>query len=162
MDTTHKQQTTKSIIKTLTIFHYAYCIAILVFGIVALYITENAVINFSDSEDIFFFLVPVFAITLAFLSHFIFQQNLKRVREKTTLQEKLVHYQTSRIIKYAMLEAPALFGVVIFIITSNQYYLIIAAVLLAYLFLQRPTKEIVKQDLDLNAEQKQQFREALK
>lgn len=161
MSATNQAQTPKAIIKTLTIFHYAYCAAILIFGIVALYITENGAINFSDSKDIFFYLVPVFAIALAFLSHFIFQQNLKKVKEKTTLKEKLVHYQYSRIIRYAMLEAPALFGIVIFIITSNQFYLIISAVLLAYLFLLRPTESIIKEDLDLNTEQEREYREAI-
>ncbi|MBC3847186.1 hypothetical protein H8K90_12390 [Winogradskyella echinorum] len=162
MSTTNQLPTPKGVIKTLTIFHYAYCIAILIFGTVSIFITKNGSINFTDTEDVFFYLVPAFAIILAFLSHFLYQQNLKKVREKSTLYEKLAQYQTSRIIRYAMLEAPALFGIVIYIITSNQFYLIISAVLLAYLFSLRPTKIIITEDLDLNSEQEREFDASLR
>ncbi|WP_299123844.1 hypothetical protein [uncultured Winogradskyella sp.] len=161
MTNTNRTYSPKGIIKTLTILHYAYCVATLIFGIIAIFITENGTMNFSDTEDIFFYLVPGFAIVLAFMSNLVFQQNLKRVQQKSTLKEKLVHYQSSRIIRYAMLEAPAFFAIVIFIITSNQLYLIIAIIMLTYLFLLRPTKLIIREDLDLNSKQELEFREAL-
>ncbi|WP_296383040.1 hypothetical protein [Winogradskyella sp.] len=162
MNNTNQPQTPKGILKTITIIYYAYCAAILIFGIVALYITENVEIKIADSEDPFFYLVPVFAIAIAFLSHFLFQKNLKKTQEKSTLKEKLVQYQSARIIRYAMLEAPALLGIVIFIITSNPFYLLIAAIVLAYLVLLRPTKPILKEDLNLNIEQEPEFYEAMK
>ena len=61
-----------------------------------------------------------------------------------------------------MLKAPALFGIVIFIITSNQFYLLIADALLAYLVFLRPIQLIIKEDLDLNVEKERELHEAIK
>lgn len=152
----------KGIIKTMTILHFAYCIAIIVFGTVTLFITENANINFEDTEDIFFYLVPLAAIIAPIIGSFIFKSHLKSIHKKTTLKEKLIGYQSARLIRIALIEAPALFGIVIFMITTNQFYIIISAILLVYLIVLRPTLVIIKEDLNLNTEQDREFREALK
>jgi hypothetical protein len=149
----------KQIIKTITIIHYAYCIAILLFGIAALFITENAVMNFSSPDDTFFYLIPLFAIGGLLSSNYIFRISLKSIQIKSNLNEKLTQYQSARIIRIALIEAPALLGIVIFIITSNQYYLIVSAVLLVYMVLLRPTTAIIKEDLQLTADQEREFRE---
>jgi hypothetical protein len=160
MTSSNQPITVKGVIKIITILHYAYCIAILIFGTVAIFITENGTINFSNTGDIFFYIVPLFAVAMAYLSHFVFQINLKKVHQKLNLKEKLVQYQMSRIIRYAMLEAPALLGIVVFIITNNQFYLIISAALLAYLFLLKPTKRVIEEELDLNSAEKREFKSA--
>ena len=152
----------KSILKVIIILHSAFCLAILIFGITTVFITDKASISFTETDDIFFYLVPMFAITLAVLSQLLYQRNLTSVHKKTTLIEKLTTYQSIRIIRYAMLEAPALLGIVIFIITDNQYYIIISAVILAFLVLLRPTKTIIKDDLKLNSEQEKEYRDAMR
>ncbi len=162
MTNTNQPYSPKGIIKTMTILHYAYCIAIIVFGTVTLFITENTNINFADTEDLFFYLVPAAAIAAPIFGNFIFKSLLKGIHQKTTLKEKLISYQSARLIRIAFLEAPALLGIVIFMITSNQFYLVISVVLLAYLILLRPTLSTIKEDLDLNSEQEREFREALK
>ncbi|WP_439152675.1 hypothetical protein [Winogradskyella sp.] len=152
----------KQIIKTLTILHYAYCLAVIVFGTTALFITDNASINFSNTDETFFYLIPIFAIGGVLSSNYIFRNSLKSIQQKSTLIEKLTHYQSVRIIRIALIEAPALLGIVIFMITSNQFYLIISAVLLAYMVLLRPTLPVIKTDLQLIPEQEREFREATK
>jgi hypothetical protein len=150
----------KQIIKTITIIHYAYCIAVLLFGAAAIFIMENAVMNFSSPDDTFFYLIPLFAIGGLLSSNYIFRNSLKSIQTKSTLMEKLTQYQSARIIRIALIEAPALLGIVIFIITSNQYYLIISAVLLAYMVLIRPSTTIIKEDLRLTPDQESEFRES--
>ncbi|NRD19698.1 hypothetical protein HNV08_06530 [Winogradskyella eckloniae] len=162
MNTTAKHlRSTKSTIRSLSIVHFALCTGIILFGAMAYFNTEKAVLNFSETEDIFFYLVPAFAIVLTIINHFLFQNNLKRVKAKTTLKDKLTHYYTIKIIQFALIDGPAIFGIAIFLITSNQYYIIISMLLLAYLILLRPTTNSIKDDLNLNASESREFREAI-
>lgn len=162
MTSTNHSQNSKGIIKTMTILHYAFCLSILIFGSVALYITDNKSFNFSDTEDIFFYFVPLCAIMATIAGRFLFQRNLKQVHKKVTLKDKLTNYQSIVLIRMNMVEAPAFLSIIICLITSNQFYLIISALLLIYLFSLRPTTSIIKEDLELNSEQEREFREAIK
>lgn len=161
MNNTNQPYSPKGIIKTITVLHYAYCISIIVFGTVALFITENPEFNFNNSEDVFFYLVPTLAIVAPVIGNIVFKKNLEQIHEKETVKEKLINYQTARLIRIAFIEAPALLGVVIFLITSNQYYLIFSAVLLTYLITLRPTISVIKTELRLNNEQAQEFSKAI-
>ncbi|MFK7834464.1 MAG: hypothetical protein AB8B52_14410 [Winogradskyella sp.] len=162
MNQTNQNRSEKSIIKTLTIIHFMICAVVLVFGTVIIFITENAQINFADTEDSFFYLVPLFAICGAFVSQYLFQKLLNDVHAQATLKDKLTKYQSSKVIQYALIEAPAFLGIVICLITTNQFYLIISAALLAYLIFLRPTTATIKEDLNLNSEQERTFRELTK
>ena len=158
MNTTNQPQTAKAVLKTITIIHFALCISVFAFGTFIFLTTENAILNISDTTDTFFFLVPVFAIIAATASQFLFQKNLKIVHTKNTLKEKLMHYQSAKIIQFALIEGAAFFSVAIFMISTNLYYLIIATVLLTYLIFLRPTTSAIKEDLDLNVDQEREFR----
>lgn len=158
MNTANQPETTKAVLKTITIIHFALCMSVFAFGAFMFLTTENATLNLADTADTFFFLVPVFAILAAFVSQFLFRKNLKRVQTKNTLKEKLVHYQSSKIIQFALIEGAAFFSIAIFMITTNLFYLIIAIVLLTYLIFLRPSTSTIKEDLDLNAEQEREFR----
>ncbi|SDH24105.1 hypothetical protein [Winogradskyella thalassocola] len=162
MRTTNQPPNSKGVLKIITLIHLALCSSILLLGIVVLFITENARLNFADTEDLFFYVVPLFAIVAASASHLVFQKNLKQVHEKSSLKEKLVHYQTSKIIQFAMIEAPTFLGIVIFLITSNQFYLIVSALLLAYLVVLRPSASMMKENLNLNADQDRAFKESFR
>ncbi|WP_225034780.1 hypothetical protein [Winogradskyella sp. SM1960] len=162
MTTNNQPLSPKSVFKNITFIHIAFCATILLFGTVTFFTAENAFLNVSDANDIFLYLVPVFAIAAAVLSVTILQKNLNQVQEKPAIQDKLIHLQTSKLIQYAMIEAPAFFGIVIFLMTSNLIYLIISAVLLAYLVMLKPSASQMKEDLKLNAEQDQEFRRLMR
>jgi len=50
-----------------------------------------------------------------------------------------------------------LFGIVVYMRTSNFLYLIISGVLMLYFLTQRPTKDKIENDLNLSYEDKIQF-----
>jgi len=151
----------KGIIRTMTIIHYAFCASILIFGLIICYSIERVSINFADTEDLFFYLVPFLAIMGAVVGRFLFQNNLKNIHEKPTLKEKLGSYQSAILIRTAMIEGPGFLGIVAFMITGNQLFLIISAVLLVYLFLLRPTTSTIIEDLNLKTEEEREFRKAM-
>ena len=158
MNTTNKSQSIKSILRTLTIIHTAFCISIFLFGLAVLYITKNPTLNYSDTEDNLFYIVPILAIVAAFVSQYLFKKNILKAQKKSTLEDKIIQYQASKIMQFALIEAPAFLGIVEFLISSNLYYLIISAILLAYLISRRPTKTEIKTNLNFSAEQEREFR----
>lgn len=59
------------------------------------------------------------------------------------------------IVRFALCEGPALFGIVVTGITHNLFYLLMSAIIVLYMLLiLRPTKDRVETDLNLNFEEK--------
>ncbi|WP_178987912.1 hypothetical protein [Winogradskyella schleiferi] len=159
MNTTNQPQTSKGILRNLTIIHMAFCTSIFLFGIVVLYVTKNQFMNFTDTEDRLFYVVPVLAIVGPLVSQYLFKKTIFKAHSKSSLMEKLMHYQSSKLIQIALIEGPALLGIVGFLTTSNQYYLIFSAALLIYLVSLRPTPSDIRPNLNFNAEQEREFRD---
>ncbi|TXN36918.1 hypothetical protein FVB32_01125 [Flagellimonas hymeniacidonis] len=129
----------------------------ILFGTVVYFQTQNASLNFSDTDDIYLMIVPIVAVSCIFLGNFIFKQSIRNIPKTIDLRQKLARFQTASIIKYALAEAPALFGVVAFMITGNMAYLTISVVLILYFFMLKPTKEKIERYLDLKGDEKSQF-----
>ncbi len=155
-----KQQhllTPNGFIKTLSILHMSLIMGPVLFGTVIYFQTQNASLNFSDTDDIYLIIVPIVAVSCIFLGNFIFKQSIRNIPKTIGLRQKLARFQTASIIKYALAEAPALFGVVAFMITGNMAYLTISVVLILYFFMLKPTKEKIERSLDLKGDEKSQF-----
>ncbi|KAB7529378.1 hypothetical protein F8C76_16265 [Flagellimonas olearia] len=149
--------TPNSFIKTLSFLHMGIMAGPVILGIFFYTQVQNSHLDFSDSGDAFLAIIPLIAITGIFLGGFIFNKMIRSIPKDLDLRQKLARFQTASIIKYAFLEGPALFGIVIFHNTQNLAYLIIAAFLIFYLFLQRPTRDKVERHLDLRGEEKSKF-----
>ncbi|WP_291136519.1 MFS transporter [Flavobacterium sp. UBA7663] len=144
-------------LKTLSIIHLALCSGVFIFGFIMFSKTNSTEIILDDSNDTFKYIIPSVAIIAFFLSNFLFKSQLNSISENAELKEKLVKYQSASIVKYAILEGTALFSIVIYNLTSNFLYLLIASGMLLYLILQRPTLSKIISDLDLKGNEKQDF-----
>ena len=90
-------------------------------------------------------------ITLIPISAFIFKTLLKKASDSSSLavSDKLMQYQTAFIIRCALIESAALFNGVMLLITGNAIPLIFGVIAVVVLWLARPTKEKVQEDLNL-------------
>ncbi|RDY58879.1 hypothetical protein [Flagellimonas nanhaiensis] len=149
--------TPSGFIRTLSILHIALLAGPTLIGGIFYFQSKETHFSFNDTEDVFLIVVPVFAISGLFLSDFIFRQLIKKIPSKDSLRQKLARYQSASIIKYALLEGPAIFGAVAFFNTQNLAYLLIAGILVLYLALQYPTKDKIERNLNLRGEEKSQF-----
>ena len=77
--------------------------------------------------------------------------------KSNSLREKLVLYQQTTIVRYAILDAATFFSAIAFMLSSNVFYLVISLLLLLYLIKLRPTKWKLLEDLALNKEDTMQF-----
>jgi len=145
-------QTLQAFFKINIIIHAALLIGQVLFGVVSYAISPNPVVNLKAGNDPFFYIVPVLIASGIFFGSFLFNQQISKLAEKESLKEKLTGYQTALIIRYALAEGPSLFGIVAFMLGGNLFYLLLVGLNIIYFIWIRPTKEKIKEALNLTYE----------
>lgn len=154
-----KQQITspKQFLKTISIIYYAILIGPLGFLLVQYFQIKETKLEFTNTEEPFQYVVPIFAILGYIVGKRLYDTKIKELKNKDTLLEKLSFFQTGFVLKLALLEGPALLGIVAFSQEGNIYFLVIAGVLLLLIALQKPNKLNIQAVLNLSSEQRSQF-----
>ncbi len=147
-----QNQTSKEYFNSLTIIHAALIAGQLMFIGVLVYLnrSESPTSYSENHNDIFLILAPVLAILGILGGFFITKNRLESIDKRTELKDKLEHYRTTLIIKFALLEGPSLFSLVCFLLSGNYMFLGLSAILILILFTYRPTKEKTMRDLELS------------
>jgi hypothetical protein len=78
------------------------------------------------------------------------KSRLGMIKEKNSLSEKLTDYRSVVIVKLALLEGPAFFAIVSYLLTADPLFLGIAAFMIVLFFINRPGREKLVQDLELS------------
>jgi len=152
--------TPNGFIKILSMIHLALLIGLIVFLIIAYTQNKEWQLNLNDTGDIFFFIVPILAIGGILAGNFLYDKQINALSTKNSLRQKLAGFQTASIMKYALVEGPALLAIVSSMNSGNLFYVIIAVALVVYFYFQKPTKEKIESHLKLNSELKMQFNNA--
>ena len=127
--------TPRSFIKTLSILQLALIAGPIVFAIFAYFQTQEIAIDLSNTDDPFFLIIPIFALGAIFLGNVVYKKLTAEISKIAGLKQKLIRFQIASLIKFASVEAPALFSVVAFYMTGNMAFLLISVVLIFYLAL---------------------------
>lgn len=143
----------KSYFKTLKLLHLSLVAGLSIFLVLAVVQGNGFQADLSNTST-FLYLVPIVALLGYFGSQVLFKKMLAKIAHSDSLNQKLQRFQSALLVKYALIEAPAFFSLFAYYITGNALPLVIAACLLAYLFVQRPTKEKLETSLRLSAEEK--------
>ncbi|MEH6764949.1 MAG: hypothetical protein V7655_10655 [Aequorivita antarctica] len=151
--------TPKSFLNTFTLIHLVLVAGVSIFGLMTYMQTQNQILSFSYSGDIMFFVVPLMALAGILAGNYLYGNIINGLVSKNTLKEKLSGFQTASVVRYALLEGPALLGIVAFMSDGNQYFLIISLLLLGWLIFQRPTRDKVERDLMLEGTLKSEFQQ---
>ena len=140
----------KTYLKTLSLIHIALMSGILIFGLVALYVTPKNNLYFSFSNDMLFLGIFIFILMIVFMFGLVFKSILKQNAKKQSndLNQALIKYQTTLIIRIALIEGPSLFGVVVFLLSGNLIFLSGSALLLTYMYFQKPSREKIIKELN--------------
>lgn len=143
----------KTFLKTLSFLHLSLVIGLSIFTIIA--VTQGKGFNTStNGSDTLLYLVPIVALLGYFGSKFMFKKSMSKLKETDSLEDKLKRFQSASHIKYLLIEAPALFCLFVYYISGNALPLVIAICLLAFLFVQKPSKDRVLSQLPLSREEK--------
>ncbi len=144
----------KTFIKTLSSIHFSLLAGLLGFAAFA-YWQQDGFVAGIDREDIFIYIVPIFAAIGYFLGKTLYQKSIQKIAKEESIVSKLGKYQTASIIKYALIEGPALIALVGYFLKGNAMHLVIALFLILYLFTQRPTKHKLTTELQLSVAEKE-------
>lgn len=151
----------KSAFNTLKIIHIALFAGQLLFAVVAFVVNKNSIhLDIKNtSNDVFFLIVPPFAVSCIVLGTFLFKKQINQGPQNgnafsDSLSDKIKRYQTAFIQRAALMEGPSLFGIVIFLRTGNLLYIIISGCIMAYYLSLRPTIDTVADALQLSYEEK--------
>ncbi|CAM4236921.1 MFS transporter [Flavobacterium terrigena] len=132
----------KEKIKTLQIIHLAITLGVAVAYFFVL--DKNAIADFKiptiDSNSIIFALIPLIAIVL---SNFMFKSMISKIDRNLSIENKIGVYQTSSIIRWAILEGAAF--VLLFL---KPEFFVFGIVIIVYLLTIRPTEDKVNTDLN--------------
>lgn len=150
--------TPNKFIRTLSIIHIAISLGTIILGIFfySQYVGDVK-IDFSNSKELYFYLVPGLALIGVLGGNYMFQKKITELSNIKSLKEKLTEYQTASIIKYASLEGPAILGIFAFQEEGNLYYLFISIILIIILLAQKPSKVKIESEINLNYGQMNQF-----
>ncbi len=88
---------------------------------------------------------------------YIFRKRIADSMGKSMI-EKLVVYRQAMIVRFALLEGPGLLSVIMFFLTSNYLYMIITGTIVLFMILNRPTDDMIAQNLMLTEEDKQELK----
>ncbi|AWX45279.1 hypothetical protein HME9304_02291 [Flagellimonas maritima] len=157
MNNKTQQFTPNGFLRTLSILHMALMAGPILFGAFAYVQVSNTTFGYLGTKDFLIFIVPVFTVIAIFLGDFIFKKITADISKTKGLKQKLMRFQSASILKYASVEAPALFAVIAFYITNNLAFILIASILIFYFFSLRPTKDKILRSLSLSMEEKNQF-----
>lgn len=107
----------------------------------------------SSLTNIFKIVAAVLAIGGVSGGRMIFQMRVNIIKTKTDLIEKMNDYRSALIIKFALLEGPAFFGIIGYMLTGNNFFLLVAGFLILVFALHYPMPDRTIKELELSSEE---------
>lgn len=141
----------KEALKTLRILHFALLAGMIFFSLVALFLFYNGLEPIDvELSRAFTYIIPIFVVSGYATSHLLFRNRMGVARAAKDLTEKLTHYRAALIVRLALLEGPAFFAIVAYMLTSELIFLGWAAIIIVYFITLWPTPAKIVADLALN------------
>jgi hypothetical protein len=133
----------KGSLKALQIVHRAMLLGMILFAGIAFFLHYSG--NFPSSLQQYDQLLQVVSIVIAaagfFIGNKLFSKKIFQLRESPDgLDVKLELYRSASLIQWALLEAPALFAIICFLLIGNYAFLALAGALIILFVINTPTK----------------------
>lgn len=127
-------------LKVLQVIHSSLMLGVVFFAGFVLYITDEFEFTFNMKEP-FNWVALFLAVAGFFMGNTIFNRAMSGVDRNADADELLNRFQSAHIIRMGFLEAPAIFSVVVCMLTNCQSLLLVTAFLLAIMYAYFPTEE---------------------
>jgi hypothetical protein len=149
--------TPKSFLTTLTIMHLSFFGAMFFFAGIAYYINQNHEFDFENLNKTYLIILALIGVSAIFGGHYVKIKQLEKASNYNSLREKLGIYQNASLINYAIVESAAFFGIILYLMTSEFSYLLVALILMIHFLTIRPTKDKIIKSLQLGREHQTEF-----
>ncbi len=135
----------------LQIIHGGLCLSPLLFLIVTSSINKNQAHSDIRPNDVpLIYAALIAALVSPVAGNYIFRKKLLEIDANSAVAEKFKAYLTICIIRYALLEAAALFNIVTAFLTGNLIASVASVILLLYMVMIRPVKTKVINELNIS------------
>ena len=149
METT--KQTSKEYFRTLSILHIALILGQVFFALITVFLIINKImIGQRDLSVILAYITPIFTLISLFFSNYFYKKKLKPLQESNDLKYKMTNYRGVLVIRYALIEGPSFFSIVVTLLTSNLVFLVLPVLLIIWMIYLKPSKYRVLTDLELD------------
>jgi len=147
-------QNPKAIMISMKIIFFALCSGIVFFAIASYFVSMQPGQVHADKsiDDIFIIIVPVFALISISAGYFLYRSKLQLIKDNPEMLVKCQQFQVISIIKFALIEAPALFAIVSYMLTTNYIYLAVAGLILVVFLINFPSKTKIQNDIEINTD----------
>ena len=149
------QQSPKSFFRMLSIIHLGLVLGVCLFGLVVTFMIADFQHPDNESElsRLFVYLIPVLVMAGIIASNVMFKIRLNDLKEISGLNARIKGYSLPVIIRYMLLEFPALFALVAVFLTNNMTYLVYAGLMIILLGIKRPTMKSAIAELELDQQE---------
>jgi hypothetical protein len=126
------------------------------FAVVTVFLVQKNEMAESVKElkDIFIYIVPVLIILSLVGARWYFQKAVSALKNNTDLMGKMTGYRSASIARFALLEGPSLFSIVIFLVTGYWFFLGMAGLMIIVFLIHKPSREKAANDLELSASER--------
>ena len=151
------KQTSKEYFRTAQILFYVMAAATLFFcGIIlALILSDNASRMDEEFNTIFMAVFAVFAIGGLAASNIVFKKKLQEIKAIKELTLKMPFYRGALILRFALIESPAFFAIMLSFITGSLLFIALAGLIIAYFLTLKPTPARAIKELELSYNEQQ-------
>lgn len=99
------------------------------------------------------FVAGFFAISSVTTAFVIFKKKVTELQlSDSNLSERIVLYRSACILKFALIQGPAIFSIIAYFICSNASFMVLAVILIVLFAMQRPTIPMLMHDIGADRE----------
>jgi len=143
--------TPKEYFKAIRVVHTALLLGQIIFALICLTLNRNGELGHNEMiNKILIIASPALVIMGIVSGIFIAKAKLNTIKLKSNLAEKLAGYRGVLIIRWALMEMPALFAVICYMLTANLIYLGLAGVIVILFAINRPSNDKLYTELELD------------
>jgi len=148
--------------KQIRLIHFALIAGVSVFLAVSIYLNMSETLHLQyDAEfsNILFLITAAMTAIMLPLGYIIFRRQIVAVEKSQDLGKLMTIYKSAYIVKMGLIEAPAFFSIVVFLLTGNLWLLIQIIAVLLVMIINRPTADKIVNELGLERSQIQDIKE---
>jgi hypothetical protein len=144
----------KNQLKITNTIYYSLIIGLSFFFIIAIiFIQDKESQTGSYLDTILTVLVPVYGFVMMLFSKVIYSSMIAKQSPDSQPLQKIIHYRTSRIISWAMIESGCILSLIAVMMTANYFYVVVLIFLFGYFILIKPSVESLVRDMQLRADE---------
>ncbi|MBW8522370.1 hypothetical protein K0U91_07780 [Chryseobacterium chendengshani] len=145
-----------SFFKMMSLIYNALLAGMIIMGGIMYLMNPSKNLDFDLSNQLLAIMLVVM-VTGVFGSNLGYNFLKNKIDNNDSIGEKIAKVQGATIAKLAFIEAPALLGIILYMVESNLAFLMLSAIMILYFLVLKPSKDKILDDMNLTSEERRKF-----